>query len=85
MHEKVTLAEAAALLGVSVDTVKRRVQRGELTAVKVGKSYRIDRATLDTTYVSADIREIVTEAFTEVAEQINRLEKAVTASGVMTK
>jgi excisionase family DNA binding protein len=77
VHDKVTLAEAAALLGVSVDTVKRRVHRGELPAAKIGKSYRIDRAALGTSHVSADIREIVTEAFAEVAEQINKLEKAV--------
>jgi len=42
-----TPAEAAAVLGVSARSVHRRIQRGQLTAVKVGGSMRIPQHVLD--------------------------------------
>lgn len=35
--------ETAALLGVHYNTVKNMIHRGDLTAVKVGRSWRIQR------------------------------------------
>lgn len=39
--------EAAALLGVSPDTVQRMCDRGELKAYRVGRQWRIRREDLD--------------------------------------
>jgi len=66
----VTLAEAAAITGVSVDTVKRRIKRGELPAQKVGKNYRIARADLD---ASTALQELISNALLGVSEQIQQL------------
>jgi excisionase family DNA binding protein len=44
-----TPAETAETLGVSVRTIRRRASDGTLPAVRVGRSWRIDLAALDTT------------------------------------
>ena len=42
-----TVAEVAEKLRVSTMTVYRLIQREELPALRIGRSYRIDRADLD--------------------------------------
>jgi excisionase family DNA binding protein len=42
-----TVREVAAELRVSGMTVRRLVERGELRAIRVGRSVRIERAELD--------------------------------------
>lgn len=41
-----TVREAAALLRVDIQTIRRMVKRGELEAVRVGGQLRIKRASL---------------------------------------
>ena len=41
-------SEVAKLLGVSVRTVLRRIQRGELSASRIGRLLRISEASLRT-------------------------------------
>lgn len=43
----IRLEEAARRLGVSMTTVRRLIDTGELTAVRVGRVYRIDPRDLD--------------------------------------
>ena len=47
MDEVMTAEEVAAYLRVHLITVRRWCRQGELSAVKVGRSYRIRRADLD--------------------------------------
>jgi excisionase family DNA binding protein len=42
-----TTAEAAEILRMRPDSVARKVKRGEIAAVKVGKQWLIRRETLD--------------------------------------
>ena len=42
-----TLTEVAGRLGVSVETVRRLIKRGNLKAVKVGNQLRVREADLD--------------------------------------
>lgn len=42
-----TPEEVAAILKVSVATVRRKLRSGELPAMKFGRSWRIKRSTLD--------------------------------------
>lgn len=49
-----TVAEVAGLLRVSNMTVYRLIKNGELSAIRVGKNYRIRQADLDT-YLSGGI------------------------------
>lgn len=42
----VTVEEAARLAGVSVATMRRRVRAGEVPAVRIGRTVRIDPAAL---------------------------------------
>lgn len=43
-----TVEQAAEELGLHPKTVLRHIHEGRLSATKIGKSYRIDRGTLDT-------------------------------------
>lgn len=45
-------AEAAAMYGVSFDYIKRAVARGDIAAKKVGRSYRIAVADLETWFAA---------------------------------
>jgi len=42
-----TLSQTATLLGVSTDTVRRLVQKGELPHLRVGSGLRIRRSDID--------------------------------------
>jgi excisionase family DNA binding protein len=42
-----TVTEVAEALRVSENTVRQMIKRGELPAVKVGKSYRIKQSDID--------------------------------------
>lgn len=46
--ELLTLRETADILRVSVMTVRRMINRGELNAVRIGSSLRIRRDVVDT-------------------------------------
>ena len=47
MADLLTVAEVADELRVSTMTVYRLIQRNELPALRIGRSYRIDREDLD--------------------------------------
>ncbi|MDP8960578.1 MAG: helix-turn-helix domain-containing protein [Actinomycetota bacterium] len=47
MNELLTVAEVAGLLRVSTMTVYRLIRTGELSAVRVGRNYRVRRNDLD--------------------------------------
>lgn len=46
MTSALTFAQAAAECGVSVDTIRRRVRRGELPTTGTGRTQRIPREAL---------------------------------------
>ena len=46
MQEILTLEDAAKLLRVSSETVRRKAQRGDLPATKVGREWRFSRRQL---------------------------------------
>ena len=41
-YQHVTIPEAAAILAVSVDTVRRRIREGKLKATKAGGRYQVE-------------------------------------------
>lgn len=43
----VSVAQAAALLGLSKDTVYRAINRGDLAAIKFGRAVQIPRHVID--------------------------------------
>ena len=45
--EHYTTAEAAARLRMKVDSVARKINRGQLAAIKVGKRWLIPKETVD--------------------------------------
>ncbi len=47
MNELLTVAEVAGLLRVSTMTVYRLIRTGELSAVRVGRNYRVRSHDLD--------------------------------------
>ena len=47
MADLLTVAEVADELRVSTMTVYRLIQRDELPALRIGRSYRIDKSDLD--------------------------------------
>jgi excisionase family DNA binding protein len=46
-QELLTTAEAAQILRMRPDSLSRKIKRGEIAAVKVGKQWLISRDTLD--------------------------------------
>ena len=52
-----TVAEVAERLRVSTMTVYRLIQRDELPALRIGRSYRIDRSDLDA-YLAAQATDV---------------------------
>ncbi len=55
-HELLTVAEVAEHLRVSTMTVYRLIQRDELAALRIGRSYRIEQQALDTYLQAGDAR-----------------------------
>jgi excisionase family DNA binding protein len=47
-QELLTTAEAAEILRMRPDSLSRKIKRGEIAAVKVGKQWLIRKDTLDT-------------------------------------
>lgn len=48
MSARISIQEAAELLGVSTDTVRRRISDGSLTAYRIGpRLLRVDRAAVE--------------------------------------
>jgi hypothetical protein len=78
--ERVTIAEAATLLGVHPNTVRNRVRAGVYRAEKVvterGPTWMIDRDSLTTNALSSDSQQLVgrvpQEALTALAREIVR-------------
>lgn len=59
----VTRAEAAEALGVSVDTIDRRIRDGELRVLRLGRSVRIDASSIRPTSPEAGaIAQLAAEA-----------------------
>ena len=56
-HELLTVAEVADRLRVSTMTVYRLIQREELNALRIGRSYRIEQEALDAFLQSDEVRE----------------------------
>ena len=54
--ELLTVAEVANVLRVSTMTVYRLIKSGELAAIRVGKSYRIDNDVLQSYLASGEVR-----------------------------
>jgi excisionase family DNA binding protein len=46
-EQSYTIAEAAKILKVSKDTVRRRIRAGEIETFRIGKSIRIRKDVLD--------------------------------------
>jgi excisionase family DNA binding protein len=46
-QEMLTTAEAAEILRMRSDTLSRKIKRGEIPAVKIGKIWLISRGTLE--------------------------------------
>jgi len=53
----VDLNEAAGLLGVSVTTIRREINRGNLMALRIGRIFRVRVAELDAYLKRAETRE----------------------------
>ena len=47
MNEVYTIEEAAQILHVSTETIRRRIKDGSIRAIKIGRVYRISRVELD--------------------------------------
>ena len=58
-HELLTVAEVAEQLRVSTMTVYRLIQREELPALRIGRSYRIAQDALTAYLQSDEVREDV--------------------------
>ena len=46
-EQSYTIAEVASMLKVSKDTIRRRIQAGEIETFRIGKSIRIRKDVLD--------------------------------------
>lgn len=47
-EQSYTIAEVAAMLKVSKDTIRRRIKAGEIETFRIGKQIRIRKEVLDT-------------------------------------
>jgi len=71
--------EAAKILGISREAVFKKIQKGQLEAVKVGRNYAIDLEQLGHSTVETSeskkkkIEEAVKKAFKEYAEALKKL------------
>lgn len=55
-HEFLTITDVAQMLHLSTTTIWRHVRRGDLKAVKIGRSYRIRRSDLDALLAAAELK-----------------------------
>lgn len=60
-HELLTVAEVAEQLRVSTMTVYRLIQREELQALRIGRSYRIEQDALGAYLRAGEVRDDVRE------------------------
>ena len=61
-REFLTITEVAHMLNLSTTTIWRHVRRGDLKAVKIGRSYRIRRSDLDALLVAAELNAVAAPA-----------------------
>lgn len=55
-REFLTITDVAEMLHLSTTTIWRHVRRGDLKAVKIGRSYRIRRSDLDALLADAELK-----------------------------
>lgn len=55
-REFLTITDVAQMLHLSTTTIWRHVRRGDLKAVKIGRSYRIRRSDLDALLAAAELK-----------------------------
>lgn len=55
LAEFLTISEIAKMLHLSPTTIWRQIKRGELRALKIGKSYRIRRSDFEALLTSATV------------------------------
>ncbi|MBV9789069.1 MAG: helix-turn-helix domain-containing protein [Chloroflexi bacterium] len=61
LAEFLTISEIATLLHLSPTTIWRQIKRGELRALKIGKSYRIRRSDFEALLTSAAVSAVQPE------------------------
>jgi excisionase family DNA binding protein len=54
-QEFLTITDVAQMLHLSTTTIWRHVRRGDLKALKIGRSYRIRRSDLDALLAAAEV------------------------------
>lgn len=54
-REFLTITDVAQMLHLSTTTIWRHVRRGDLKAIKIGRSYRIRRTDLDALLLAAEV------------------------------
>lgn len=86
MNILMTVEELAKYLKIKPDTIYKKVRRGELPAVKLGKLLRfpkelIDQWVADQSAKTAKARKVLTDKVEEVVDEVNKRAKA--ASKVM--
>lgn len=75
----ISTVEAAKVLGISRISVFKRIQKGEIKAIKIGGSYAIDPAQLGVSNrepdekTKSEIKDAVTKAFGEYGEALKKL------------
>jgi excisionase family DNA binding protein len=57
-----TVKDAARMLGVSDQTIRRKAELGEIVSTRIGRSVRIDLSSLRPTSAPTDIAELAREA-----------------------
>ena len=53
----VTIGEAAAMLAVSADTIRREMRRGKLRGIRIGSGIRIRRTEIEAYMKRAEMKE----------------------------
>lgn len=68
-REFLTITDVAQMLHLSTTTIWRHVRRGDLKAVKIGRSYRIRRSDLDALLAAAELKALAPVPAPGVTEQ----------------